>query len=364
MPATTRVPDFIHMVEVLLEKGCAYEAGGNVYFDTSKLENYYVFGNQSGEDLAVGVRDSVEEDANKRNKTDFVLWFTKSKFEDQELKWQSPWGLGYPGWHIECSAISVKELGSTWTSTAAALTTHSPTIPMKSPSLRPILAINGAIFWMHVPPPEHQFRQDEQVQRGVSSQCPCWRKRAMTPWPTAFFCLQSHYRKSLVFSWENLDNAQTAYNKLIARVAALKPGDGEVDAQAFSALKEKFTAALDNDLNSSLAVTALYDVLKAKINDETKLSAIADFDRVLSLDLIAKGEKKREELKKQAVTAGQFTIVSESGESDADVEAKIQARQDAKKAKDFAKADAIRDELKAAGIELTDIPHGVKWKRI
>ena len=131
-----------------------------------------------------------------------------------------------------------------------------------------------------------------------------------------------------------------------------------------AALKEKFTAALDNDLNSSLAVTALYDVLKAKTNDETKLAAIADFDRVLSLDLIAKGEKKREELKKQAVAAGQFTIVSESGESDPDVEAKIQARQDAKKAKDFAKADAIRDELKAAGIELTDIPHGVKWKRI
>ena len=168
----------------------------------------------------------------------------------------------------------------------------------------------------------------------------------------------------MVFSWENLDNAQTAYNKLIARVAALKPGDGEMDTQALSALKEKFTAALDNDLNSSLAVTALYDVLKAKTNDETKLAAMADFDRVLSLDLISKGEKKREELKKQAVAAGQFTIVSESGESDADIELKIQARQDAKKAKDFAKADAIRDELKASGIELTDIPHGVKWKRI
>ena len=150
----------------------------------------------------------------------------------------------------------------------------------------------------------------------------------------------------------------------MARVAALKPGDGEVDAQVMAALKQKFTDALDNDLNSSLAVTALYDVLKAKTNDETKLAAIADFDRVLSLDLIAKGEKKREELKKQEVTAGQFTIISESGESDSQVESKIQAPQDAKKAKDFAKADAIRDELKAAGIELTDIPHGVKWKRI
>ena len=129
----------------LLEKGYAYEAGGNVYFDTSKLENYYVFGNQSGEDLAVGVRDSVEEDANKRNKTDFVLWFTKSKFEDQELKWDSPWGVGYPGWHIECSChLHAGIWGSIWTSTAAALTTPSPTTPTKSPRVKPTWATPGA----------------------------------------------------------------------------------------------------------------------------------------------------------------------------------------------------------------------------
>jgi len=132
----------------------------------------------------------------------------------------------------------------------------------------------------------------------------------------------------------------------------------------FAALREKFSAALDNDLNSSLAVTAIYDVLKAKTNDATKLYALKDFDRVLSLELTERAAKKREELKKQAVTAGQFTIISESGEENAEVEAKIQARQDAKKAKNFAEADRIRDELKAEGIEITDIPHGAKWKRI
>ena len=149
-----------------------------------------------------------------------------------------------------------------------------------------------------------------------------------------------------------------------ARIAALKPGDGEVDAEAMAAMKEKFCAAMDNDLNTSLAVTALYDVLKYKTNDATKLATIADFDRVLSLSLIEKADARREELKKQNVAAGAFTIVSESGEADAEVEAKIQARQDAKKAKNYAEADRIRDELKAAGIELTDIPHGVTWKRI
>ena len=189
-------------------------------------------------------------------------------------------------------------------------------------------------------------------------------QKGYDPLAYRLFCLQSHYRKSLVFTWENLDNAQVTYNKLIAKVAALKPADTEPDAEAVKALREKFCAALDNDLNTSLAVTALYDVLKYKTDDATKLYVLADFDRVLGLDLIKKGEAKREELKKQTAAAGQFTVISESGEQDSEIEAKIMARQDAKKAKNFAEADRIRDELKAQGIEITDIPHGAKWKRI
>ena len=189
-------------------------------------------------------------------------------------------------------------------------------------------------------------------------------QKGYDPLAYRFFCLQSHYRKSLVFSWENLDNAQGAYNKLIARIAALKPEDGPVDEAAVAELKQKFCAAMDNDLNTSLGVTALYDVLKVKANDATKLAALASFDQVLSLSLLEKAAAKREELKKQTVAAGEFTIVSESGESDPDIEAQIRARQDAKKAKNFAEADRIRDALKAAGVELTDIPHGAKWKRV
>ena len=107
VPATTMIDDYIKMIEVLLEKGYAYKAGDNVYFDTSKLDNYYVLTNHKEDELVVGVRDGVDEDLNKKNKTDFVLWFTKSKFQNQELKWDSPWGYGYPGWHIECSCISL-----------------------------------------------------------------------------------------------------------------------------------------------------------------------------------------------------------------------------------------------------------------
>ena len=179
------------------------------------------------------------------------------------------------------------------------------------------------------------------------------------------FCLQSHYRRNLVFTWENLDNAAGTYQKLIAKVAALKNDGGEIDNEAVAVLRERFNAALGNDLNTSLAVTALYDVLKYKTNDATKLFMLGDFDKVLSLDLI----KKADEVRKRAAaaakpTAGVYSILAEDGSEDAEVTAKIQARYEAKKAKNFAEADRIRDELKAQGIEITDIPGGARWKRI
>ena len=361
-PATNCIDEYIKIISGLMDNGYAYFAGGNVYFDTSKLERYYVFNDFNEEDLAVGVREGVEEDTNKRNKNDFVLWFTKSKFEDQALKWDSPWGVGYPGWHIECSGISMKHLGEDLDIHCGGIDNAFPHHTNEIAQSESYLGHKWCNYWMHV---LHLNTQSGKMSKskGEFLTVSLLEEKGYDPLVYRLFCLQSHYRKSLVFSWENLDNAQVTYNKLIAKIAALTPG-GEVDAAALEALQQKFRAALDNDLNTSLAVTALYDVLKAKTNDATKLAAIADFDRVLSLGLIAKADLKREELKKQAVTAGQFTIVSESGESDPEIEAKIQARQDAKKAKNFAEADRIRDELKAAGIELTDIPHGAKWKRI
>ena len=362
-PATNCIDEYIKIISKLMDTGYAYFAGGNVYFDTSKLERYYVFNDFNADDLDVGVREGVEEDTNKRNKNDFVLWFTKSKFEDQALKWDSPWGVGYPGWHIECSGISMKHLGEDLDIHCGGIDNAFPHHTNEIAQSEAYLGHKWCNWWMHV---LHLNTNDGKMSKskGVFLTVSLLEEKGYDPLAYRLFCLQSHYRKSLVFSWENLDNAQVAYNKLIARVAALKPGDGEVDQAAVDALKAKFTAALDNDLNTSLAVTALYDVLKYKTNDETKLFVLGDFDRVLGLKLLEKGAAKREELKKQTVTAGEFTIISESGESDPDVEAKIQARQDAKKAKNYAEADRIREELKAAGIEVTDIPHGAKWKRV
>ena len=165
------------------------------------------------------------------------------------------------------------------------------------------------------------------------------------------FCLQSHYRRNLVFSWENLDNAAQAYQKLIAKIATLK-GEGDVDATALEELKARFANALNGDLNTSLAVTALYDVLKAKTTDATKIAALADFDQVLSLNLLQAAENLR---KKEAEEA--------AASADPEIDALVAARTAAKKEKNFAEADRIRDELKARNIVLEDTPQGVKWHR-
>ena len=362
-PATNCIDEYIKIISKLMDTGYAYFAGGNVYFDTSKLERYFIFNDFNADDLDVGVREGVDEDTNKRNRNDFVLWFTKSKFEDQALKWDSPWGVGYPGWHIECSGISMKHLGEDLDIHCGGIDNAFPHHTNEIAQSESYLGHHWCNLWMHV---LHLNTNDGKMSKskGEFLTVSLLEQKGYDPLAYRFFCLQSHYRKALVFTWENLDNAQLAYNKLIARIAALKPDDGELDEAAFAAMKEKFTKALDSDLNTSLAVTAVYDVFKAQTNDATKLAAIADFDRVLSLSLIEKADKKREELKKEALVAGEFTILSESGESDPEIEEKIRARQDAKKQKNFAEADRIRDELKAAGIELTDIPHGTKWKRV
>ena len=361
-PATNCIDEYIKIISGLLEKDYAYEAGGNIYFDASKLGQYYVFHDHDEEDLAVGVREGVEEDTNKRNKNDFVLWFTKSKFEDQALKWDSPWGVGYPGWHIECSGISMKHLGEDLDIHCGGIDNAFPHHTNEIAQSESFLGHKWCNYWMHV----HHLNTNSgkmSKSKGEFLTVSLLEEKGYDPLAYRLFCLQSHYRKNLVFSWENLDNATVTYGKMIQKIATLKPGDGEVDAAAFDAMKQKFLAALGNDLNTSLAITAVYDALKFKTNDETKLAVLADFDQVLSLDLIAKAEAKRKELA-AAPKAGVFTIISESGEADPAVETLIQNRQDAKKAKNFAEADRIRDELKALGIEVTDIAGGAKWKRI
>lgn len=187
-------------------------------------------------------------------------------------------------------------------------------------------------------------------------------EKGYDPMVYRFFCLQSHYRKSLVFSWENMDNAAVAYGKLISRIAALDPTKGEVEDAAVVTLKEGFVKALDNDLNTSLAVTAVYDVLKAKVSDATKLAVLADFDTVLSLGLLEQAAALRD---KQAVAQDADPHAEEAQAADpfvAEILAAIEARRVAKKERNFAEADRIRDELATRGVTLIDTPQGTTYK--
>ncbi len=349
-PATNCIPEFIAMVQRLLDKGYAYVAGGNVYFDTSKLKQYYVFGEHDEENLAVGVREGVEADGNKKNKTDFVLWFTKSKFEDQELKWESPWGMGYPGWHIECSAISLKHLGEYMDIHCGGIDNAFPHHTNEIAQSESDLGHKWCNYWFHI---RHLNTNHGKMSKskGEFLTVSLLREKGYHPLAYRLFCLQSHYRRELLFSWENLDNAQIAYEKLISRIAALKEEPEEpADREAANALRKKFREALDNDLNTSLAVTALYDVLKAKIADGTKRSLLKEFDQVLSLDLMHAASEKQLE-----------TTVPQ--ENDAEIDALVAARAEAKKTKNFAEADRIRDQLKAMGVILVDTKEGTTWHR-
>ena len=363
-PATNCIGEYIKIVSRLMDTGYAYFAGGNVYFDTSRLERYYIFNDFNEDDLAVGVREGVEADENKRNKNDFVLWFTRSKFEDQALKWDSPWGVGYPGWHIECSGIAIKHLGEDLDIHCGGIDNAFPHHTNEIAQSEAFLGHKWCNYWMHV---LHLNTTSGKMSKssGEFLTVSLLEEKGYDPLVYRLFCLQSHYRKALVFSWENLDNAAVTFGKLIGKIAALSPGDGAVDGSAAAELRARFTAALDNDLNTSLAVTALYDVLKAKTNDATKLALLDEFDTVLGLDLLKKAEEKRAaeaKAAKAAQSGSGFTVVSESGEENSAVTAKILARAEAKKAKNFAEADRIRDELKAEGIELTDIPNGARWR--
>lgn len=345
-PATNCIPEFINMVKVLLEKDYAYIAGGNVYFDTSKLDDYYVFSSQSEKELMVGVRDDVSEDINKKNKADFVLWFTKSKFDNQELKWDSPWGVGYPGWHIECSCISMKHLGEYMDIHCGGVDNIFPHHTNEIAQSEAYLGHKWCNYWFHV----HHLNDKSgkmSKSKGEFLTVSLLEEKGYNPLVYRLFCLQSHYRKPLEFSYEVLDNMTTAYNKLIKKIGELK-ADGSVDEEAFAGFRNKFEDAICSDLNTSSAITVIYDVLRSDINDMTKLELIKSFDEVLSLDLLKDHGNDKES-----------SVDSELKEY---ILAKIEERKAAKKEKDFAKADAIRDELAAKGIQIKDTREGIVWE--
>ena len=339
--ATDNIDMYITMITKLLENGHAYIADGNVYFDTTKFKNYYELSGRNSDDLMVAVREDIEEDTAKRNPFDFGLWFTNSKFDNQELQWDSPWGRGYPGWHIECSGISIKNLGEKLDIHCGAEDAIFPHHTNEIAQSEAYLGHKWCNYWVHL-----GFLNDEtgkmSKSKGEFLTVSLLEEKGYNPLAYRYLCLNSYYHSQLTFSYEILDGAQNAYNKLKNRVSKLVKD--EVDNNKYNEYIEKFSEAIKDDLNTSNMVTLVYDVLKDDISDGTKLAIIEKFDEVLSLDL---------------------TVVEEK-EVDVDLEkevlAKIEERKEAKKNKDFAKADAIRDELLAKGIKLVDTREGTTYE--
>lgn len=338
-PATDNIDEYIKIITKLLDTGYAYKAGGNIYFDTSKLDDYYKLTNHVGEELISGVRDTVEEDTNKKNKTDFVLWFTKSKFDDQELKWDSPFGKGYPGWHIECSGISLKYLGEYLDIHCGGVDNIFPHHTNEIAQSESYLGHTWCKYWVHG---EHLNDQTGKMSKskGKVLTVSFLEEEGYDPLSYRFMVLLSHYRKQLTFSFDSLSGAENAYKKLKSKIANLKE-DGNVNESVKETYVTKFKECLEDDLNTANAITLLYDLLKEDTTDSTKIKVIEEMDKVLSLDLLKKEEKNIDE---------------------AYIKEMIEKRNNAKKEKNYALADSIRDELERKGIILKDTREGTIYE--
>ena len=341
-PATENIDEYIKIIERLIEKEYAYISGGNVYFDTSKLDDYYALTNHKEDEMVVGVREGVEEDSNKRNQNDFVLWFTISKFSNQELKWESPWGLGYPGWHIECSGIAIKNLGGNIDIHGGGVDNIFPHHTNEIAQSESYLGHKWCNYWFHV---EHLLDESGKMSKskGAILTVSKLKEEGYDPISYRFMFLNSHYRKQLVFSFDALKQNEETLKKIKNKISSLKD-DNNFNEKDYKKYNELFKDAISNDLNTSNAITILYDVLKSDIGNDTKLKLIDSFDKVLSLDLLKKDEIDKELEEK--------------------INKLIEERNIYKKEKNYEKADEIRKQIEELGVQIKDTREGTEviWK--
>lgn len=341
--ASDNIDVYIKMIQKMIDNDYAYISNGNVYFDISKAKNYYQLSGKNPDDLKIGVRDTVEEDKFKRNPADFVLWFTLSKFENQVMKWDSPWGVGYPGWHIECSGISYKIFGEYLDIHCGGVDNIFPHHTNEIAQSEAYVGHKWCNYWCHG---AHLNDESGKMSKskGEFLTVSLLEKKGYSPLVYRFFCLNSHYRNPLVFTYESLDGARNAFKKMKSKILSLKK-EGDKQEDKFSEYHQKFGNAIESDLNTSLMITVVYDLLKDDtVNDYTKLLLIEDFDNVLSLDLL-----KEESFSVDSVL-------------EKEILEKIEERAMAKKNKDFVKADSIRDELLSKGVKLIDSREGTTYE--
>lgn len=344
-PATDNIDDYIKIITKLLEDGYAYISDGNVYFNTTKFPNYYELSGRNQDDLMIAVREDIQEDISKRNPFDFGLWFTNSKFNNQELQWDSPWGRGYPGWHIECSGISMKYLGEYLDIHCGAEDAIFPHHTNEIAQSEAYLGHKWCNYWIHM-----GFLNDKNGKmsksKGEFLTVTLLKEKGYNPLAYRYLCLNSYYHNSLTFSYDILDGATREYQKLKKKTLSLGK-DGNIDEDRFKYFNDKFKEAISSDLNTSMAITVLYDVLKdSESNDATKRKLVSMFDNVLSLDLLVE-EKNNIDLELESY-----------------IREMIDKRSQYKKEKNFEMADKIREELKDKGIIIKDTREGTLYEVI
>ena len=342
--ATDNIDMYIKIIKTLLDKKYAYISGGNVYFDTSKLDDYYKLTNHRADEMVVGVREGVDIDNNKKNQADFVLWFTKSKFQEQELKWDSTWGIGYPGWHIECSGIAIKYLGEYLDIHCGGIDNIFPHHTNEIAQSEAFLGHEWCKFWVHG---EHLNDKSGKMSKskGEFLTVNTLINKGYDPLAYRYLCLNSYYRNTLTFSYEILDGASHEYNKLRNKTMALK-NVGDIDNNKIDRYIKDFGDAIANDLNTSTCITILYDVLKNKdLSDASKIFLIKKFDDVLSLNLLK--NENSEEIDEEIVNF---------------INNKIEERNRYKIEKNYEMADKIRDELLDRGIKIKDTREGTIYE--
>ena len=295
---------------------------------------------RNADELMVAVREDIEEDNDKKNPFDFGLWFTNSKFSNQELQWDSPWGRGYPGWHIECSAIAIKNLGEHLDIHMGAEDAIFPHHTNEIAQSEAYLGHKWCNYWVHL-----SFLNVNNTKMSKSKgdilRVVDLKNKGYDPLSYRYFILNTYYHKQVNFSFDALDSAEVALKKLRNKIKQLKDTES-VDNNIFKDWDDKFKSYIEDDLNTANAMTLLYDLLKSDVDDSTKLALIQSWDKVFSLDLI---QEDCDELN--------YEIIK-----------KIEERNLAKKNKDFAKADMIRDELLKQGIKLIDGREGTTFEYV
>ena len=363
----------IELIKKIEANGHTYMAGGNLYYDVSTYPDYGKLANLNLDDLQAGAgkRKVVVVDQNKRNPQDFVLWFTKSKFEEQALVWDSPWGKGYPGWHIECSAMSMKYLGKHFDIHTGGIdhvpVHHTNEIAQSEGSFSAEDRAAGpwVNYWLH-----NAFLVIEGATKMSKSSGNFLTLQSLVdkgydPLDYRYFLLGAHYRSPANFSWNSMDSAKNSRASLVKRAAKVYEAAGGKAAPSLgekaSETLQKFTAAMENDLGTPAALGVLQTALKdGDVPAEQTLALMAKMDAVLGLKLV---ESAKESLKNASSAEISGASGHEGDPEAAEIDALVAERTAAKKAKDFAKADQIRDELAARGIVIVDTPNGVVWKR-